>query len=80
MPVLFLLITLLTPLSEQGPASHRKDAIPDYFGNQNSGRPALKQCSLSSQGMAGRFKTCRYDCGASLTVGERATCPFVLQR
>ena len=58
-----------------------KPAIPDYFGrNDATGRPAIAQCNLSSEDQNGQFKTCRYDCGKTLTVGAPLVCPVVLQR
>jgi hypothetical protein len=71
---LFLAGTLLT-------APEDKPAIPDYFGgNDTSGQPAITICNLNSEDVNGPFKTCRYDCGKTLTIGERLVCPFVLQR
>lgn len=58
-----------------------KPAIPDYFdGNGTVGQPAITQCNLTSEDLNGQFKTCRYDCGKTLTIGARVVCPFVLQR
>ncbi|WP_455272163.1 hypothetical protein [Rhizobium herbae] len=58
-----------------------KPVIPDYFDdNDATGRPATTQCNLGSEDVNGPFKTCRYDCGKTLTVGARLVCPFVLQR
>lgn len=73
--ILFLAGTLLTP-SGDGPA------IPDYFGNRSHAREprAAIACNLIGDETNGPFKTCRYDCGKTLTVDARAVCPFVLQR
>lgn len=60
-------------------APQDKPAIPDYFGD-NLGQPAITQCNLTSDELNGQFKTCRYDCGKTLTIGARLVCPFVLQR
>ncbi|URK88158.1 hypothetical protein LP421_12085 [Rhizobium sp. RCAM05350] len=58
-----------------------KPAIPDYFGgNDATDQPAITQCNLSSEDVNGPFKTCRTDCGKTLTIGSRLVCPFVLQR
>jgi hypothetical protein len=74
MIVVFLAGTVLA-------APEDKPAIPDYFdGNGAAGQPAITQCNLSSEDVNGPFKTCRYDCGKTLTVGARLVCPFVLQR
>ncbi|WP_349433669.1 hypothetical protein [Pararhizobium sp. A13] len=55
--------------------------IPDYFdGNRGSDQPVVTPCNLNSEDVNGPFKTCRYDCGKSLTIGARLVCPFVLQR
>lgn len=62
-------------------APEDKPAIPDYFdGNGTAGQPAITQCNLTSEDLNGQFKTCRYDCGKTLTIGARVVCPFVLQR
>ena len=62
-------------------APEDKPAIPDYFdGNGSTGQPAITQCNLTSEDLNGQFKTCRYDCGKTLTIGARVVCPFVLQR
>ena len=60
-------------------APQDKPAIPDYFGgNDATGQPV--QCNLRSEDVNGPFKTCRYDCGKTLTIGSRLVCPFVLQK
>lgn len=62
-------------------APEDKPAIPDYFdGNDAAGRPAIAFCNLNGEDVNGPFKTCRYDCGKTLTVGGRLVCPFVLQQ
>lgn len=62
-------------------APENKPAIPDYFdSNGTAGQPAITQCTLISDDLNGQFKTCRYDCGKTLTIGARVVCPFVLQR
>ncbi|MBP1860694.1 hypothetical protein [Rhizobium herbae] len=71
---LFLAGALLT-------APEDKPAIPDYFdGNGASAQTTITQCNLNGEDVNGPFKTCRYDCGRTLTVGARLVCPFVLQR
>lgn len=71
--VVFLAGALLT-------APEDKPAIPDYFDGGEAGQPKITICNLNGEDMKGPFKTCRYDCGASLTVDARFVCPFVLQR
>ncbi|WP_426123349.1 hypothetical protein [Pararhizobium sp. PWRC1-1] len=62
-------------------APENKPAIPDYFGgNGTTGQPAIIQCNPTIEDANGQFKTCRYDCGKTLTIGARVVCPFVLQR
>ncbi|CAN7177668.1 hypothetical protein LJR098_000298 [Rhizobium sp. LjRoot98] len=62
-------------------APEDKPAISDYFGNNGTtSQPAITQCNLTSDDLNGQFKTCRYDCGKTLTIGARLVCPFVLQR
>ncbi len=57
-----------------------KPAIPDYFGSgTGSGSSVTETCNLNDEDVSGPFKTCRYDCGKTLTIGERSICPFVLQ-
>lgn len=58
-----------------------KPNIPDYFdGNRPADQPAITLCNLNGEDVNGPFKTCRYDCDKTLTIGVRAVCPFVLQR
>ncbi|WP_438749325.1 hypothetical protein [Pararhizobium sp. O133] len=58
-----------------------KPAIPNYFDdNRGSNPPIVEICNLNGEDVSGQFKTCRYDCGRTLTIGERSICPFVLQR
>lgn len=72
--VLLLAGTLLT-------APEDKPNIPDYFdGNRGSDQPKITVCNLNDEEVNGPFKTCRYTCGKSLTIGVRLVCPFVLQR
>ncbi|KQV37237.1 hypothetical protein ASE23_00865 [Rhizobium sp. Root73] len=62
-------------------APEDKPAISDYFGNNGTtSQPAITQCNLTSDDLNGQFKTCRYDCGKTLTIGACLVCPFVLQR
>ncbi|WP_275790021.1 hypothetical protein [Pararhizobium gei] len=72
--ILILAGSLLLPPQE-------RPAIPDYFGNKGgTGEPrATMACTLTGDEAGGPFKTCRYDCGRTLTVDPRAVCPFVLQ-
>ncbi len=70
--VILLAGTLLVPPED-------KPAIPDYFGQGTESRPPIMEtCNLNGEDANGPFKTCRYDCGRTLTVGERTVCPFVL--
>lgn len=75
MTLLFLAGALLTPSGD-------RPAIPDYFANKShAGEPRVTlACTLIGNETDGPFKTCRYDCGRTLTVDARAVCPFVLQR
>lgn len=55
--------------------------VPDYFdGKTEPASPAIVLCNLNGEETSGPFKTCRYDCGRTLTVGERSVCPFILQQ
>lgn len=61
-------------------APEDKPNIPDYFdGNGKSHQPKITLCNLNGEDVNGPFKTCRYDCGESLTIGVRLVCPFVLR-
>jgi hypothetical protein len=72
--VLLLAGSLLT-------APEDKPNIPDYFdSNGASDQPKITICNLNGEDVNGPFKTCRYDCGKSLTIGARLVCPFVLQQ
>lgn len=72
--VLLLAGTLLVPPED-------KPAIPNYFeDNAGSNPQIIETCNLNGEDANGQFKTCRYDCGRTLTVGERSVCPFVLQQ
>ena len=74
MIALLLAGTLLT-------APEDKPAIPNYFdGNGATGQAVISQCNLASDDVNGQFKTCRYDCGKTLTIGAQVVCPFILQR
>lgn len=83
-PIL-LALTLLTSLlgSSPQPGVEEKPKMPDYFKNEQLGgsqQPQIQICNLSSQDTNGQFKTCRYDCGTQITVGQRFVCPFTMQR
>ena len=69
---LLLAGTLLT-------APQERPAIPDYFGG-GAGQPEIALCNLNDEAVDGPLKTCRYDCGQTLTIDTRLACPFVLQR
>ena len=72
MIALLLAGTLLAPPED-------KPAIPDYF--EGGSAPSITQvCNLNGEDVSGPFRTCRYDCGKTLTIGERTVCPFVLQQ
>ena len=72
--VLLLAASILT-------APEDKPAIQDYFdGRGHANQPLTTICNLNGEDVRGTFRTCRYDCGATLTVGERSVCPFILQR
>ena len=71
---LLLAGTLLT-------APQERPAIPDYFeGGGAAGQPENALCNLNDEAVDGPLKTCRYDCGQTLTIDTRLACPFVLQR
>lgn len=62
-------------------APEDKPAIPDYFdGGTGSNSSVTQVCNLNGEDGSGPFKICRYDCGKTLTIGERSICPFVLQQ
>ncbi|MCK3775389.1 hypothetical protein MZK49_01440 [Ensifer sesbaniae] len=80
---MLLALTLLTSLLGSPPQSgiDEKPKMPDYFKNQLGGsQPQTTICNLSSQDSNGQFRTCRYDCGTQITVGQRFVCPFIMQR
>ncbi|OCO98168.1 hypothetical protein BC374_26655 [Ensifer sp. LC13] len=81
---MLLALTLLTSLLGTSPQSgiDEKPKMPDYFKNSQPGgsQPQTTICNLNSQDSNGQFKTCRYDCGTQITVGDRFSCPFIMQR
>lgn len=81
---MLLALTLLTSLLGSPPQSgtDEKPKMPDYFKNNQLGgsQPQPSICNLSSQDSNGQFRTCRYDCGTQITVGQRFVCPFIMQR
>ncbi|MBK5568196.1 hypothetical protein AB4Z34_13425 [Ensifer sp. 2YAB10] len=79
---MLLALTLLTSLLGSPQSGiDEKPKMPDYFKNQLGGsQPQTTICNLNGQDSNGQFKTCRYDCGTQITVGERFACPFIMQR
>ncbi|NUS68854.1 MAG: hypothetical protein HOQ41_10920 [Ensifer adhaerens] len=81
---MLLVLTMLTSLLGTSPQSgtDEKPKMPDYFKNQQGGgmQPQTTICNLNSQDLNGQLRTCRYDCGTQITVGERFSCPFIMQR